>query len=526
MNAVDRSQLPGAVDRADAAGPGDQHDLGTNSSSAPDPDRADAPAAVWRWRNLLPDRIATRIALTVVAAIVLTQVIGFLLIIGDKLPFMLPLRNIDAVTAMIAAPVQRLAITPVGDRPAVAAALGSPDMVIAWQDNYRPAGPDDGRLPAHILSSHLRRYLHGVVDLVLMETVPDPAISDEPPEIPLPPLFGPGGESPKRHSRLWLRLVDQSWVSIEMPNARWLQFNPVHLALWWGLSLLSILWLSLLVAKRVTRPLHNFAAAAERLGTGLDQTMLAETGPEELRQAIQAFNKMQARLKRFIDDRTQMLAAISHDLRTPISRLLLRTSNLPESDERRKMLADLNLMEHMIGATLDFARDDTLSEPQQQVDLGSLIDSLVDDAMTLGGQVSYAGPAYVACICRPVAITRALGNLLDNAVKYGGKTMVSLNNTPAEIVITIEDDGPGIAPEALDKVFEPFIRLDPARPSLPGQAGLAGANLGGVGLGLTIARNVILAHGGDIALSNRSTGGLRVILRLPHHRQASSAANM
>jgi hypothetical protein len=318
-----------------------------------------------RSRYLPPDRIATRIALTVVAAIVLTQVIGFLLIIGDKLPFMLPLRNIDVVTEMIAAPVQRLAITPVSDRPSVAASLSTADMTIVWQDNYRPAGADDGRLPAHILSNHVRHHLHGVVDLALMESIPDPTVSDEPPEIPLPPIFGRNGESPSGHSRLWLRLIDQSWVSIEMPNARWLQFNPVHLAIWWGLSLLSILWLSLLVAKRVTRPLQDFATAAERLGTGLDQTMLAETGPEELRQATQAFNKMQARLKRFIDDRTQMLAAISHDLRTPISRLALRASNLPPSDERRKMLADLNLMEHMIGATLDFARDDTLSEPQQ-----------------------------------------------------------------------------------------------------------------------------------------------------------------
>jgi signal transduction histidine kinase len=291
-----------------------------------------------------------------------------------------------------------------------------------------------------------------------------------------------------------------------------------------------ILWLSLLVAKRVTRPLHDFAAAAERLGTNLDQTMLAEAGPEELRQATHAFNKMQARLKRFIDDRTQMLAAISHDLRTPISRLLLRTSALQESDERRKMLADLHLMEHMIAATLDFARDDTLSEPQQQVDLGSLIESLVDDAVTLGGQVRYLGPAYVACTCRPVAITRAIGNLLDNAVKYGGETLISLSNAVDEITITIDDSGPGIPPAALEKVFEPFIRLDPARPSAPNHIGLASANLGGVGLGLTIARNVILAHGGDITLSNHKDdrtadhpgGGLRVIVRLPRHHQGTT----
>jgi signal transduction histidine kinase len=153
-----------------------------------------------------------------------------------------------------------------------------------------------------------------------------------------------------------------------------------------------------------------------------------------------------------------------------------------------------------------------------------LIESLIDDAVALGGHASYVGPTYAACICRPVAITRAIGNLLDNAIKYGGVTVVGLGGTPEEIVITIDDDGPGIPPEALEKVFEPFTRLDPARPSVPGHIGLASANPGGVGLGLTIARNVILAHGGDIALNNRAAGGLRVIVGLPHRHQVSSPA--
>lgn len=468
-----------------------------------------------RLRDLLPDRMATRIALTVVAAIVLTQIIGFLLIIGGKLPFLLPLRHLDAVTAMIAAPVNRLAVTPPGDRSAIAKTLSDGNMVLDWQPTYRPLGPDEDRLPTHILRDHLLRQLHGVVDLVLIETIPEPNVSYDPPAIPLPPFLGPNGEPESQRSRLWLRLLDQSWITVEMHSRLLIQFNPYLLAIWWGLSLLAILWLSLVVAKRVTRPLQQFAVAAERLGTGLDQAMLAETGPQELRQAIRAFNIMQTRLKRFVEDRTQMLAAISHDLRTPISRLQLRTSALEQNDERRKMLGDLILMEQMITATLDFVRDDTLSEPQQVVDLGSLIESLIDDAITLGGQVSYEGPAYVPYPCRPMAIGRALGNLIDNAVKYGGDTLVSLLVLPQSIVITIDDAGPGIPAQALDKVFEPFFRLDPARRSRPDELGLAGANQGGTGLGLSIARNVILAHGGEILLANRSPLGLRVMVTLP-----------
>ena len=226
-----------------------------------------------------------------------------------------------------------------------------------------------------------------------------------------------------------------------------------------------------------------------------------------------------------------MLAAISHDLRTPISRLLLRISTLEDGAERRKMIGDLQLMDHMIGATLDFVRDDTLSEPQQRVDLGSLIESLVDDAAMMGGDVQYQGPAFVTCACRPLAISRALGNVIDNAIKYGGTTLVELTQAQDAILITVADDGPGIPPSAFEKVFEPFFRLDPARGSTPGPTlgpardddDMAGGDdtalrlgaAGGSGLGLSIARNIVLAHGGEIALSNQPDSGLLVRIRLP-----------
>ncbi|HVJ44237.1 MAG TPA: ATP-binding protein [Dongiaceae bacterium] len=483
------------------------------------------------------DRLATRIALTIVGAIMLTQVIGFLLFVGGKWPFLLPLRDIEATTAAITAPVRQIAAAPAAARRELAITLGHDGMRPGWQEIYQPQGPLDDRFPAHILRDRLRREFGGTVDLILLETIPNPNVHFEPPPLPLPPIFAPRPPADLR-CRLWLRLQDGSWATLEMPEAQLVRFNPLPLIASWALSLAAILWLSLVVAKRVTRPLHNFALAAERLGTDLDQAMLPETGPVELRQATRAFNRMQARLKRFIDDRTQMLAAISHDLRTPISRLRLRANTLAAGEDRSKMITDLRLMERMITATLDFVRDDTLAEPQQQVDLGSLIDSLVDDAAMLGGNIRYGGPAYATCRCRPLAIGRALGNIIDNALKYAGEAVIDLTMKEDAVRITIDDPGPGIPPSALDRVFDPFFRLDPARGAAPHAAPVSGGSLGddgggfvgeiagepgGSGLGLSIARNVILAHGGEITLINRPAGGLRVAVTLPRGLASEAA---
>ncbi|HVI90088.1 MAG TPA: ATP-binding protein [Dongiaceae bacterium] len=471
------------------------------------------------------DKLATRIAATIVGAILLTQVIGVLLIVGDKWPLLFPLRGFETISATIASPLRRINAAPMAERTAVAAALDNDEMRVGWQEAYRPQGRIDDHFPVHLLRDRLTRELQGLVDLVLLETLEKPGQDLERPPFPLPLIFAPGVPAELR-CRIWLRLLDGSWVTIEMREADLIRINRLPFFLFWMLSLAVILWLSLVVAKKITRPLHNFAVAAERLGTNLDQEMLPETGPVELRQATRAFNGMQARLKRFVEDRTQMLAAISHDLRTPISRLLLRADSLEIGEDRAKMEKDLRLMEHMIAATLDFVRDDTLAEPEQRVDLGSLIESLADDAALFEGNVRYIGPAYVTCLCRPMAVGRALGNIIDNAVKYAGDCIIDLQVDSDAIRIAVDDNGPGIPATAMEKVFEPFFRLDPARGAAPHgrpkaaadvsvPAGMTGGEPVGAGLGLSIARNVILAHGGEIALINRAAGGLRVLVTLP-----------
>jgi signal transduction histidine kinase len=267
----------------------------------------------------------------------------------------------------------------------------------------------------------------------------------------------------------------------------------------------SILLISLLAARRISDSLRRFAGAAERFGIDLKAAPLTESGPAEVRVVIRAFNKMQARLKRFVEDRTQMLAAISHDLLTPVSRLRLRSEALPQGEERLRMLADLDLMNRMITATLDFARDDVASETRQPLDLASLLQSIADEFADAGQPVVYEGPDYLPTVAAPLALSRGIRNVVENAVRYGSRADVKLALSAGEAVITVEDDGPGIPEGELERVFEPFYRLDKARSLEPG----------GSGLGLAIVRNVMRAHGGEIILRNRNEGGLVAQLNLP-----------
>ncbi len=266
----------------------------------------------------------------------------------------------------------------------------------------------------------------------------------------------------------------------------------IGIVAWWGVH-------------RATLPLSVFAAAAERLGVNVNAEPLPEAGPSEVRRAANAFNTMQTCIKRFIQDRTQMLAAISHDLRTPITRLRLRAEFVDDERERKKMLGDLDEMEAMIGATLAFARDDAANEKAESVDVAAIIAALCGDERAVGRDISYSGPDTFGLIARPLALKRAINNLVDNAVKYGGAARVTLSPEREEVVIDIDDDGPGIPLRDKERVFAPFIRLESSR----------SRETGGTGLGLTIARNAVRSMGGDVELTNRLEGGLRVRVTLP-----------
>ena len=256
----------------------------------------------------------------------------------------------------------------------------------------------------------------------------------------------------------------------------------------------------------MTRPLRRFADAAQRIGMDVRSPPLDEAGSRELRNAARAFNRMQERLRHLVDDRTMMLAAISHDLRTVLTRLRLRSEFIADQEQRGKAIADLDDMQSMLDSTLTFARGDAADEARVTTDLAALVRSLCDEFSDGGEQVICDGPDRVPVTCALRAIRRAVGNVLNNALRYGREADVGISTGDQGVTVTVADRGPGIPPHRREDAFRPFHRLDTAR-SRDG---------GGSGLGLAVARSVMHRHGGDIVMSNRQGGGLVVSIFLPH----------
>ncbi|AYR23671.1 ATP-binding protein [Herbaspirillum rubrisubalbicans] len=271
------------------------------------------------------------------------------------------------------------------------------------------------------------------------------------------------------------------------------------------LFLVLIAMLAWLVARMATRPIRQLAQAASRLGSDIDHAPLAETGPTEIRQAAHAFNAMQARIRRQIQHRTHMLAAITHDLQTPLTRMRLRLEKVADSQLQQKLIDDLGVMHGMVREGLDLARSMDSSEKIQALDIDSLLDSVCADAADSGQDVSLQGSTRAFVMAQPGALRRCLTNLIDNACKYGKVARVTIALEQQKIAIRIRDQGPGIPEAELEAVFEPFYRLEASR----------SRDTGGTGLGLTIALNIAENHHGQLRLRNLSEGGLEVLLELP-----------
>lgn len=279
------------------------------------------------------------------------------------------------------------------------------------------------------------------------------------------------------------------------------------------LFLLSIGLLAALVARMTMRPLKRLADAATELGKDIDRAPMPETGALEIRKAAAALNAMQARIRHHIQQRTQILAAISHDLQTPMTRMRLRLEKVEDEPLRDKLVSDLSVMQQMVREGLDLARSMDSAEPLRTLDLDSLVDSVCNDASDAGEDVALEGSTLASVQARPVALRRCLGNLVDNAVKYGGWAHVRCERQGRHAIIRIRDGGPGIPEQELEKVFDPFYRLESSR----------SRDTGGTGLGLTIARNIAEQHGGSLRLHNindnrsgkHSEKGLEAVLMLP-----------
>ena len=324
------------------------------------------------------------------------------------------------------------------------------------------------------------------------------------------------GERMMRHRfrRPKLEELDMT-IAIPLDNGKWLQVRtgvpappdkwgrPFLISL--GMTALLILLVVVFTVRRLTAPLRDLERASRKLGRGETIVPLKEAGPKEIRNTISAFNAMQERLMRFVQDRTRMLAAVSHDLRTPITTMRLRAEFVDDEEMREKILATLDEMQAMTDAVLAFTREDATNEETREVDLSAMLSSLEEDYQDLGKAVTYQGPDSLVYPCRPVSLKRALCNLIENALRYAGDASVTLSRTSQSIRITISDTGPGIPAGKLEEVFSPFYRVEGSR----------NMETGGVGLGLSITRTIIRSHGGDVTLANRPEGGLEATISLP-----------
>ena len=314
----------------------------------------------------------------------------------------------------------------------------------------------------------------------------------------------------RRQLIIGLHLPEGPWLNVSVavePARPW--HSPTFLAAFL-LMTAAAAGLTLWAVRRLTAPVRTLAAAAEALGRDVNAPPLPEDGPLEVATAAAAFNTMAARIRRFVDDRTELLTSIGHDLRTPVTRLKLRAEFVEDDEQRAKIMADLEELEAMVSATLAFGRDARTTEPVSSLDLAELLRTVLDEAGDARPdaveRLDYEGPAHLTVRARPLALKRALTNLVSNAVTYGGAARVRLiSPIGGMLTIEVEDDGPGIPPAELDRVFEPFHRGEPSR----------SRETGGVGLGLPIARNIFRAHGGDVTLANRPTGGAKATVAFP-----------
>jgi signal transduction histidine kinase len=423
--------------------------------------------------------IGGQIAALVVASIVALHLIitaTFLIHRPDQLE-----PSIDRRHSQLAAAVQLLGATPASERPRLL-------------DDVKRAFPQ--------------------LDVENFASDAVPATHDRlPPELHgLPRRLGPGykvfplADDDNVH-KVGIVLPDGAMLSANLLRDQWQR--PFWGGPWMTTLLFAVISVTLLglwAARALTAPLSSFAKAAEEFSLDGTAAPLPERGPEEIRSVAKALNRMRQRISALIDDRTKMLAAISHDLRTPITRMRLRTEFIEDEGHRGRMLRDLDQMRSMLESVLSFLRNDRKLESMTLVDIASTLQLITDQFTDMGHKVAYDGPEHAMATARPDDLHRSVTNLVENAVKFGAEATVRLIAAPDVMTIEVEDDGPGISDARKNIMLEPFVRGDEARNM---------DEASGFGLGLSIARSIVLAHGGELSLNDRQPHGLIVRIRLP-----------
>jgi signal transduction histidine kinase len=440
----------------------------------------------WFW----PATLAGRTALVLLVSLAIVQVAGLTIHALDRIGLQV---QADQRAALVRALVLYRNVV-----------LSAPDQRQRLVADYGQEGGMRARLLSDLperdmrpLPQPMQRLLRADVQLVPIPATMRPR-----------PLMLLGGEAYGR-LHIAMRMPDGEWLDVMVPLPAPSPWHSRTFLLAFVLMTVAAGALIVWATRRLIRPIGMLAAAADRLGRDVNADPLPEAGPLELAQAAHAFNTMAARLRRFVADRTFLLTAIGHDLKTPITRLQLRAEFIDDEELRAKMQADLDELLAMVRSTLEFGRDVATDEPLSPVDLESLVRTVADEAADLrpdlATSVDVSGPEHLTASVRPMALKRALANLVGNALKYGGAAHIALAAQAPAVTITIEDEGPGLAPEEIERVFQPFYRVETSR----------NRETGGTGLGLPIARNILRAHGGDVTLANRPGGGLRATVTIP-----------
>lgn len=376
-----------------------------------------------------------------------------------------------------------------------------------------------------------RPYMRAMIMWAAVPRIVAPlAPSGEPPPLVRPQMFfneAPGPRPPlppPMDDDFLVPGIFTIWAKAAGGNGptQWMAFRPKLVVepispvavtfLWFAVIIVIIGGLAVWSTWRLLRPLKSLVAAAQQWRAEQEPKPIPERGPVEFRAITTAFNAMQQEISRFVRDRSELVIALSHDLRTPLTRLQLRAEYVEDAEQRQRMLDELHFMQMLTDQLLAFASFDPQSEPVEKVDLAVMLGSLCDDRTDAGAVIEYAGPTHLVVFCRPTAILRALMNLIDNAIKYSDYAYVALVPKAEGVEIFVRDSGPGIPEADLSRVFEPFYRVEASR----------NRETGGLGMGLSVARAIILEHRGRIALRNRQPHGLEVEIFLPYHQGGSA----
>lgn len=468
--------------------------------------------------SLLPRSLFSRLVLVLLGGLLIAQLLSFAIHMHDRGELLAQASGMQSAQR-IADIVKLLEPMTPAERQKIIKVLGAPPLAVSLD---RPllrsadAGSESGARAA-LFAALLRRYLGDDRNIVVGMAAGGPnkgggggmrgmKLGETDGEW-IPPMMQYGGKGGGGGMTFvaQVTLRDGTRVTFDARQPQVTENWPYRVLLSIVLLLAAVIVVSLVAVRWATRPLKTLADAADELGKNINRPPLAETGPTEVASAARAFNTMQSRLAGYLRERTQVLAAMSHDLKTPITRLRLRAELLDDAQLRAKFGNDLQEMEAMVASALDFLRGMDNGEPVQSVDVTALLESLQADLRETGGAVSIEGRPSGPYPGRPQALKRCLANLLENAIKYGKIARMVVDDNHERLQISILDEGPGLPPEQLQKVFEPFYRVEGSR----------NRDTGGTGLGLTIAKNVAELHGGSIGLRNRETGGLEAVLRLP-----------